>query len=186
MYIKKYLWLILSAILFFSACSFGSKNSAAINIASENQVAALNGIQKGQMPPDFTIKTAEGKEYTLSNFKNENKPILLYFFATWCPYCSEDFGIVKNIYPKYSGEVTFLAIDLDMNENAELIKNYKNKKMLKGVDFAAADEKILSDYGIIYTTTKFAIGRNGTILYKGSGVFDENQWTILLDGLIKS
>lgn len=171
--------LILLTIIFVSACSNANKSATGHAVTQE----LSTGINKGQLPPDFTITTIDGKQYRLSQFREENKPLLLYFWASWCPYCSKDFDTVKNIYPKYDDKVTFLAIDLDVNEDAELIQRYKNKKNLIGIDFAEARTNVLSDYAIKYTTTKYAIGKNGLILYKGSGVFNEEQWEILLNGL---
>ena len=171
--------LILLSIIFVSACS----SSPPIGNTVSQQ--ASFGVNKGDVPPDFSIITIDGNQYILSEFKNE-KPILLYFWASWCPYCSRDFDVVKNVYPKYIDKVTFLAIDLDLNEDAKLIKNYKDKKELRGIDFAEGKSDILSAYAIKYTTTKYAIGKNGKILYKGSGVFDEQQWEVLLNGLANS
>ena len=79
-----------------------------------------------------------------------------------------------------------MAIDLDPNEGKETIINYRNRKGLEGIDFAEADTYVLSNYAVIYTTTKYAIGRDGAILYKGSGVFNEQQWETLLSGLVNS
>ena len=166
---------------FISACS--PQNQLTDSFISEQ---ASFGINKGDIPPDFAITTIDGKQYRLRQFKEENKPVLLYFWASWCPYCSKDFDIVKNIYPKYADKITFLAIDLDLNEDSELIKNYKSRKSLNSIDFSVGKENVLSDYAIKYTTTKYAIGRDGLILYKGSGVFNEQQWEILLNGLVNS
>ena len=185
---KYFMGLFFIIVLFLSACTkinIGIDSYPTTNQTNSKQDVSY-GIQKDQIPPDFTLRTIEGQQYTLSNFKNENRPVLLYFFATWCPYCSEDFNTVKNIYQKYSDKVTFLAIDLDSSESAEHIKRYKDGKGLADVNFATADKKILVDYAITHTTTKYAIGKKGTILYKGSGVFDESQWEILLSGLANS
>ena len=171
--------LILLSIIFVSACSSSPPTG---NIVSQQ---ASFGVNKGDVPPDFSIMTIDGKQYTLSEFKNE-KPVLLYFWASWCPYCSRDFDVVKNIYPKYSDKVAFLAIDLDLNEDANLIQRYKDKKGLIGIDFAVGKADVLSDYAIKYTTTKYAIAKDGLILYKGSGVFNEQQWEILFNALINS
>ena len=165
---------LLSSILIISACSQNKP-------VSHDSVQGA-GINKGQIPPDFKIKTIEGKEMKLSDFK-DNKPILLYFWASWCPYCKEDLGIVKDIYPKYADKVTFLAIDLDTGEDADLIRKYSERMKLQGIDFAQGSDKILSDYNVVYTTTKYAIGKNGEIIYKGSGVFTKEQWEVLLNGL---
>ena len=180
--IKKYLiGLFLFVIIFVNACASSNQSLMTSNAVSQ-QVSS--GINKGDIPPDFTITTIDNKQYKLSQFKDENKPVLLYFWASWCPYCSKDFDIVKNIYPKYADDITFLAIDLDLNENLELIKNYKDRKGLKGIDFAEGKASVLSDYAIKYTTTKYAISKNGLILYKGSGVFNEQQWEVLFNALI--
>ncbi len=176
-------WFILSAC---TASSTGHQVAVKSNSAVQEPEQAMAGINKGNLPPDFTIATIDDKQYTLSNFKKENKSILLYFWASWCPYCSRDFDVVKNVYPKYADRVTFLAIDLDTNEKTDLIKNYKERKGLEGIDFAEADINVLSDYGITHTTTKYAIGKDGLILYKGSGVFNEQQWEVLLSGLANS
>lgn len=177
----KKIYFILSFLIFISACS-SSQNKTTGNSVQQ----ASFGISKGQLPPDFTINTIDGKQYRLSQFREENKPVLLYFWASWCPFCSKYFGVVKSIYPKYADKVTFLAIDLDLNENAELIRNYKNTKGLEGIDFAEGLRNVLSDYAIKYTTTKYAIGKDGLILYKGSGVFNEQQWEILFNALVNS
>ena len=177
--------LFLLSIVFISACTSSKGHQVAVN-ANVVQQEATTGIEKGQIPPDFTITTIDGKQYTLSQFKEENKPVLLYFWASWCPYCSKDFDVVKNIYPKYADKVTFLAIDLDLNEDEQLIRKYKERKVLEGIDFAEGKVNVLSDYAIKYTTTKYAIGRNGLILYKGSGVFTEQQWEVLLSSLTNS
>ena len=169
-----------------SACASSTGHQTALDGDSIAHTEAINGINKGNIPPDFTITTIDGKQLNIRNFKNEDKPILLYFWASWCPYCSKDFDVVKNIYPKYADKVTFLAIDLDPNEKTDLIGNYKSRKGLEGIDFAEADIDVLSNYGITHTTTKYAIGKNGFILYKGSGVFNEEQWEVLLSGLANS
>ncbi|MBI2649702.1 TlpA family protein disulfide reductase [Candidatus Woesearchaeota archaeon] len=171
-------------MLFINACASKTGHQVATGNAIEQQENV--GINKGELPPDFTITTIDGKQYRLSQFKEENKPILLYFWASWCPFCSRDFDVVKNIYPKYADKVTFLAIDLDLNEDKELISKYKEKKGISGIDFAEGKTDILSDYAIKYTTTKYAIARNGLILYKGSGVFNEQQWEVLFNALVSS
>jgi len=176
--------LILLSLITVSACTSSSGHQVAV---SGNIVTGQSsfGIEKGQFPPDFTIKTIDGKELKLSQFRND-RPILLYFWATWCPFCRQDFTVVREIYPKYADKVAFLAIDLDISENSEIIKQYKDKMKLEGIDFAEGDANILSNYQITHTTTKYAIAKNGAILYKGSGVFNEQQWEILFNGLVNS
>lgn len=45
-------------------------------------------------------------------------------------------------------------------------------------------EQINIDYGITKTTTKYAIGGNGTIVFRTIGAFDEEQWETLLGKIV--
>jgi thiol-disulfide isomerase/thioredoxin len=96
-------------MIFVSACTSSTGHRVAVsgNSVGQKQAQAIIGINKGNLPPDFTITTIDGRHLNIRNFKNENKPILLYFWASWCPYCSRDFDIVKSIYPKYADKVYF-------------------------------------------------------------------------------
>ena len=144
------------------------------------------GNKKGNKAIEFSVKNVDGKTVNLSDYTNSKKPLLLYFWATWCPFCERDFAIVKNIYPQYKEDVSFLSIDIDMQETAEIIKEYANTRGLNEIEFAVGEPKILTDYSIRSTTTKFAISKEGVILWTGSGVVDENTWKIIFEGLKNS
>ena len=148
----------------------------------QEETPIVFGSNKGDYAPDFEITTVDGKKIRLSELRYD-RPVVLYFWASWCPYCSIDFDNMKDIYPKYKDDVVFLAVDMDTDEKAERIKWYRDKKELKDIDFAEGYDKLIADYQVIYTTSKYAIGRNGTILYKSSGNFNEEQWTKLFRGL---
>ena len=105
-----------------------------------------------------------------------DKPTVLYFFATWCPNCARDLAAVKDIYPQYADKVNFLAIDIDLKESENQIASYKQRMNLPDIEFAAGKRSILADYNIVYTTTKYFIGKDRTILNKGVGGIDQNTW----------
>ncbi len=159
--------------------------SKTVNI--ENNVASDGSIgnEKGDIAPDFEVQLADGSTFKLSDYRGE-KPVLIEFWATWCPYCKRDFNTVKNIYPDYKDDVVFLAIDLDASEDAETINEYVDKHGLHDMKFALTKASVLTDYGVRATTTKYAIARDGTILWKGSGAVDADTWNIILTGLKES
>lgn len=147
--------------------------------------AAPVGNTKGFTAPDFTIKTIDGETVSLQQLTSE-KPTLLYFWATWCPYCKRDLAVASKVYPDYKDKVNFLAIDLDPKESAAAIAAYKKSGGHDFIDFAPADVRVLQEYGITSTTTKFAINKNRLIIWRGSGEVDEKTWKIILGGLANS
>ena len=188
--------LLMAALLLSYGCSAGSspgertladlKDVPAEGDANAHKPLLDVGNSKGNLAPDFSVTTTDGKTVTLSELTREGKPVLLYFWASWCPYCKRDLAVANAVYPQYADKVRLVAIDLDLNEGMPVVANYKTTEKHDGMDFAPGYEKVLQDYGVVYTTTKYAIDRNGIILWKGSGEVGEKTWEILLKGLAEA
>ncbi len=182
---KIYLVALMVGLFFMLGCSAGLTAQTTEVKQPLNQISEL-GTKKGNIPPDFTVITTEGRAVVLGNFLRDEKPVIIYFFATWCPYCHQDLTALSKVYKDYEDKVSIIAISLDLNEGKDLLIEYKQKyPELQGVMFAPGTNDILKKYQVIRTTTKFAIGKDGKILYAGFGTFDEEQWKILLDALSK-
>jgi peroxiredoxin len=62
-------------------------------------VANQGKSRVGNLAPDFKVKDLDGKEISLSDFRN--KFVLLDFWASWCKPCRDDIPFVKDIYKTY-------------------------------------------------------------------------------------
>ena len=63
--------------------------------------AQANGILTGQRAPDFTLNDLSGKPFTLSGLRNK-KPVLLIFWATWCPACLQAIPYFSELHTRYN------------------------------------------------------------------------------------
>lgn len=184
--------LIILLLIFLVSCSSKnkeSKDNLELKSKSENQELSqvqVIGSRIGEIPYDFTVVSTEGKVIRLSNLIEEKKPIIIYFMATWCPYCAEDYATLSKFYRNYEDNLIFISISLDLSEDLLKLREYKKKyPELKSMIFAPGQEQILIDYSVTKTTSKYAIGKNGTIIYRSIGVSDEQQWTGLFDSITK-
>ena len=181
----------LIVVMFFIFFIYGCTNnleSKSTTVNQElNQVFTVKSELKiGDEPYNFTVVTTEGKAVRLSDLIGQKKPVIVYFFATWCPWCAKDYAALSKVYKNYENKVSILSISLDLDEDLNVLREYKKKyPELQKMMLTAGQTEILVNYRVTRTTTKYAIDRNGKIIYIGAGAFDEEQWKILLDKLSK-
>jgi len=76
------------------------------------------------MAPDFTLESISGDTVTLSDIAAE-QPVILLFWATWCPYCKALMPHIQSIRLEYGEEVKVLAVHFrdDKGDPAAFIEN---------------------------------------------------------------
>lgn len=74
--------------------------------------------------PDFTIYDGEGGRVKFSDF--QGKPVVINFWATWCPFCVKELPDFDKAAGKYGEKVNFLFIDVadGKQETVEKAKEY--------------------------------------------------------------
>src|SRR4051794_22991375 len=70
----------------------------------------LNELEKTGVP-NFTLKTLDGKDVSVTDFKG--KVLLINLWATWCAPCVKEFPSLKNLVEKFGGKVVVLAVSHD-------------------------------------------------------------------------
>ena len=185
---KLILVLMIPLVFFVVGCTNNNLESKSTAVNQElNQVFQVKApLQMGDEPYDFVVVTTEGKAVRLKDFAEQKKPVIVYFMATWCPWCAKDYAALSKVYKDYEDKVSIVSISLDLSEDINTLKEYKKKyPALQKTMFAPGQTEILVNYRVTRTTTKYAIDRNGKIKYMEVGAFDEEQWKTLFEALLK-
>lgn len=96
---------------------------------------------------DFKLQDLNGKTVKLSDFKG--KPVLIDFWATWCPPCREAIPGIEKLHKAYSGKgLVVLGISLDEG-GWDSVKSFTAEygityMVLKGTEDVAAMFKVRS------------------------------------------
>ena len=59
---------------------------------------------------DATVYTESGAPFAFSEIA-DGKPLVVNYWATWCPYCVKEMPDYLEIYRDYSGRVSFAFVD---------------------------------------------------------------------------
>lgn len=70
----------------------------------------LNRLEQAGVP-DFTLKTLDGKDVSLRDFRG--KVLLINVWATWCAPCVKEFPSLKHLVELFKGKVAVLAVTRD-------------------------------------------------------------------------
>jgi cytochrome c biogenesis protein CcmG, thiol:disulfide interchange protein DsbE len=122
-------------------------------------LAPTQAQRVGEMAPDFTLVDAKGEVVRLADFRGT--PVVLNFWATWCPPCLEELPLFQEIAASLSEEgvrVAFLL--LNAGEPPERARRFlKDEGIFLAVAFDATGEerRALAARGIEADTTMSAM-----------------------------
>jgi thiol-disulfide isomerase/thioredoxin len=119
---------------------------------------------------NFKLKDMDGKEVELASFKNQNKVVLLNFWATWCGPCKAEIPGFIELQAKYKDKLTIIGYSVD--DTAELAKKYATEyKMNYPVLLGEGREDVQDAYGPIWgIPASFIISKDGRVCRKHMGI----------------
>ena len=129
-----------------------------------------SGLLKiGEMAPDFTVSDGQ-KTVQLSQFRG--KPVLLNFWATWCPPCVQEVPDLVALQRQMGGKITILAVSMDVDEDA--YKAFTQKRMPGILTVRDPDHRSSALFGTFAYPESFLIDKDGKIQRKFIGAV---EWT---------
>jgi thiol-disulfide isomerase/thioredoxin len=141
---------------------------AALAIGAQRAFAQEGGIAVGAMAPAAAVQTLDGKAADLSQYIGKT-PVVLEFWATWCPLCKKLEPAMQAAREKYAGKVTFVSVGVKDNQTAAKQMAYVNDMHMSGAFVFDADGKAVAAYKAPHTSYVVVIDKAGKVVYTGVG-----------------
>lgn len=91
----------------------------AVFVAAALVAGACSGTGSDRsLPSSSVFFTPEGTQSTLAQF--EGQPVVLNFFASWCPPCVAELPEFEAVSREFAGRVQFVGVNTDFDEDAWL------------------------------------------------------------------
>ena len=138
------------------------EEDVAIELENEKELATDNAtydLEEGLKMPNIILETNKDKTFNL--FETE-KPVLINFWATWCPPCREEMPGLQDLYEQYGKKIDFMMINL--GESKATVQDFliESEKFTFPVAY-----DIINDYGykfnIMAIPTTILIGKDKVI-----------------------
>ena len=142
----------------------------ALTIAGGSRAAIAQdaGIDVGALAPGAAVQTLDGKSVDLAQYIGKT-PVVLEFWATWCPLCKKLEPALQAAREKHAGKVKFISVGVNNNQSAERQQKYVTEKQIGGDFVFDNDGKAVAAYKAPHTSYLVVIDAAGKVVYTGVG-----------------
>lgn len=165
--------LIVVALVAYNALSSNVKQNEVV-MAAQGDTSVSGG--KKQKAPDFAMTDMNGNTVRLSDIIANGKPVVLNFWASWCPPCKVEMPEFNKVYLELGGEIQFMMVDLTdgVRETVKIGAKYiADNKFSFPVFFDTKGEGGMN-YGIRSIPTTMFIDKDGYVIIWAQGSIDED------------
>jgi peroxiredoxin len=136
----------------------------------------LAALQLQPMPrtaaPAFALPELSGVKMSLAS--QRGRVVLLYFWATWCPYCAKELpAAIEQLAGAYADRsLTVLAVNIE--ERPETVRSWVRQHKVTVPVLLDGDGEVSADYRVTATPTTILVDRDGRLLARAVGT---RPWT---------
>jgi len=129
---------------------------------------AVAQLEIGTKAPAAAVETLDGKAVDLSTFIG-GKPVLIEFWATWCPQCKALEPQLTAAAKKYGSRMRFVAVAVSANQTPARVKAYAERHAIPMTFLFDRKGNATSAFDVFATSTIYVLDADGMIVYAGQG-----------------
>jgi thiol-disulfide isomerase/thioredoxin len=134
-------------------------------------------VPTGPPVPDRTFETFDGEELSLADLTGT--PLVVNFWASWCPPCVAEMPDLERVHLDRADEVRFIGLNTqDSLEQAQTLVTQTGVTYDLGLD---PDGALFSDFEVVAMPTTFFVDDAGAIVHRHAGLLTEQQLRDLID-----
>lgn len=126
------------------------------------------GIGVGKAAPVVSVPDLDGRVVNLGQYIGK-RPVLLEFWATWCPICEELLPRMRAAHQKYGNRVAFIGINVAVNQSRDRVRRYSQQHQLPFQVLYDEEGESVRAYDAPQTSYIVIIDTSGRVVYTGVG-----------------
>lgn len=174
---KKTLILVISAVVIMALAGIIYQN----NLPKANNPIQAEEKKEEKVPLiDVTFRDLNNNVVHLKDLND--KPILLNFWSTSCPYCLEGLKTYQEYYNKYKDKVNFVMVELlnHKTEDINAIKMFAKENNYTLPIYVDIDGSGGATYNAYALPIMYVIDKDGFVLAKAMGLMNSERLDMAL------
>ncbi|MDX1796745.1 MAG: protein disulfide oxidoreductase [Hydrogenovibrio sp.] len=140
-WVQNTLWVIAAIVFYLAARPF------------------MQGDVAEGVAPDFQMTSLTGKPVNLEDYRG--KPVLLQFWATWCPICAYEREGIEKVAEDYP----VINIATQSGDNSQLLAFARQNGMNPDIIVNDADGSLMAKFGARAVPATFILDKDGQIRF---------------------
>jgi peroxiredoxin len=149
------------------ACLFSSSALLAAGGAGDG---GLDAISERPPAPAFELADPGGEQVRLADYRG--KPLIVNFWATWCPPCRAEMPSLQRAWEQVRGDGIEL-VAINVGESESTIQRFLEQVPISFPLPMDRDSKVVQEWPIRGLPTTFVVDPEGRLAYKAAG---EREW----------
>ncbi|HEV2672467.1 MAG TPA: TlpA disulfide reductase family protein [Gemmatimonadales bacterium] len=152
------------------ACVVSSAVCAGLLVLSAPVLRAQDviGIPIGETPPSVTLENLNGDSVALSQWIGK-KPVIVEFWATWCPICAELLPRLEAAQQKYGDQAEFLVVAVAVNQSKNSVRRHLDKHPMPFTFLWDGNGAAVRAFQAPSTSYVAVLDGKGKVVYTGVG-----------------
>lgn len=163
-------WMALGSTLPYFQLSQAQTTSPTLQKSNVCESFGIQRIQSRKELPFFSLKDLNGGQVSPKDYRG--KPLLLFFWGSWCQACKEDLALLEKFYGKSKGQIEVLTIAIDGEKEKRVRKIVKDQQITLPV-LLDQKEQVARVYGVRMIPTAYLV--NGEGLMEGV-IVGQRDW----------
>ena len=140
---------------------------------TEPEEESENSEEVSYLAPDFTVTDMDGNSVSLSD--KFGKPIIVNFWASWCPPCKSEMPDFEEAFKEYGNEITFMMVNMTGGrETVESAKSFIEKSTYSFPVYFDTEYQAAMTYGVSSIPQTIFIDKDGNLTAYAQGMIDKN------------
>jgi peroxiredoxin len=147
-------------------------------------VSPVTAGMKETAAPDFTLKSVEGENLKLSEYRGE--VVLINFWASWCGPCRQEMPVLSALHDKYKS-LGFTVLGVNVEEDSTRARKLLQEMSVSFPVLLDSESVVSKQYDVVAMPSTVLVDRNGNMryLHKGYKPGLEDVYLQQIRGLIR-
>ena len=132
---------------------------------------SISSFSQGRNLPSVKVKDLKGKLVNIQKLSNDDNPIVISFWATWCKPCKKELNTIAEVYEDWQEEtgVKLVAVSIDDSRSASKVKPYVNASGWEYEVLIDSNRDLARALGVSTVPHTFLLNGEGKIVWEHKG-----------------